>query len=171
MKTILSEKLPRILKNKTKLEKELNLKITNRGKEINIEGEPEDEYFGEKVIIALNFGFPYSSAISIKTEEKEFEILNIKDYARTKDLSRVRARIIGKKGRGIQTISALTKCNIELNENRVGIIGDAECIKNAIEAISSLTKGAKHSNVYSFLEKHQIQPVFDFGLKEEKKKK
>ena len=33
MKTILSEKLPRILKNKKRLEERLNIKITNRGKE------------------------------------------------------------------------------------------------------------------------------------------
>ena len=76
-----------------------------------------------------------------------------------------------KKGRGIKTLSDLTKCNIELKNNQVGIIGDAECIKNAIEALSSLTRGTKHGNVYSFLEKHQIQPIFDFGIKEVKKSK
>ena len=68
MKIILSEKLPRILKNKKRLEKKLNIKISNRGKEVQINGNPGDEYIAEKVIDALNFGFPFSTAISIKEE-------------------------------------------------------------------------------------------------------
>ena len=63
MKTILVEKLPRIIKNKKKLEEKLNVKITNRGKEVTISGSPEDEYIAEKVIDALNLGFDFSVAI------------------------------------------------------------------------------------------------------------
>ena len=73
MRTIISEKLPRIIKNKKKLEKILNIKITNRGKEVNIEGSPEDEYIAEKVIDAINFGFPFSYAVSIKKENGELK--------------------------------------------------------------------------------------------------
>ena len=55
MKKIISEKLPRILKNKKRLEKELLVKITNRGKEVFIDGDPEEEYYAEKVIESLEF--------------------------------------------------------------------------------------------------------------------
>ena len=82
MKTILSSKLPRILKNKTNLEKELNIKITNRGKEVMIESSPEQEYIAEKIIDALNFGFKFTEAIAIKEEDAIFEILNIKNHTR-----------------------------------------------------------------------------------------
>ena len=44
MEIIYSKKLPRILKNKKRLESLLGVKITNRGKEIKISGKPEDEY-------------------------------------------------------------------------------------------------------------------------------
>lgn len=165
MKTILSEKLPRILKNKKKLEVKLKIKITNRGKEIQINGKPEDEYIAEKVIDALNFGFPFSAAISIKDEDMEFEILNIKDYTSRKDLNRVRARIIGKGGKTLKTLSQLTKCHLEIKDNQIGVIGSPEIIKNAQEAIISIIKGSKQSNVYSYLEKHQPEPVLDLGLK------
>ena len=74
MKKIFSEKLPRILKNKKKLEKELNVKITNKGKDVFIESESEDEYSAEKVIDALNFGFPFEYALLIKKENFIFEI-------------------------------------------------------------------------------------------------
>jgi len=166
MKTIISEKFPRILKNKKRLESKLNIKILNRGKEVQIDGKPEEEYIAEKVIDALNFGFPFSIAISIKEENLEFEILNIKDHTTRKDLERVRARIIGEGGKTLKTLNQLTKCNFELKDNQVAIIGAPEYIENAQESKISIIKGAKQSNVYSHLEKNQLKPVLDLGLKE-----
>ena len=166
MQTIISEKLPRIIKNRKKLEEKLKVKISNRGKEVTIDGKPEDEYTAEKVIEALEFGFPFSVAMLIKEEDYVFEIINIKDHTTRKDLERVRARLIGKKGKTLQTLNQLTKCNFELKDNAIGIVGDAEYIRNAQEAIISLIKGSKQSNVYAHLEKHQVKPVVDLGLKE-----
>ena len=166
MKKIISPKIARIIKNKKKLEKILNLKITNRGKEVMIDGKSENEYFGQKVIDALNFGFPFSAAISIKTEGKDLDFMNIKEHTKKHDLERIRARIIGKAGRGLKTLSNLTNCALELNENKIGIIGDPEHVKHATEAIILMINGAKHGNVYKFLEKNRIKPVYDLGLKE-----
>ncbi|MBU2562665.1 MAG: hypothetical protein KKF68_03320 [Nanoarchaeota archaeon] len=165
MKTIISEKIARIIKNKKKLQEKLKVKITNRGKEVFITGKPENEYIAEKVIDALNFGFPYSSAMLIKSDEFEFEILNIKDYTKRKDLHRVRARIIGKGGRTLKTLTQLTKCYLEIKDNYIGIIGSPEQIKNAQNAIIAIIQGAKQSNVYKSLEKTQIKPLSDLGLK------
>jgi|TARA_Y100000034_G_scaffold122591_1_gene168233 ribosomal RNA assembly protein len=165
MKKIFSDKLLRIIKNKKRLEKDLNVKITNKGKEVFVEGESKDEYSAEKVIDALNFGFPFETALFIKKEDFIFEILNIKDYTKRKDLKRIRARIIGKEGRTLKTLQQLTKCYFELKDNYVGIIGNPEYLENAQEAIISIIKGAKHSNVYNSLEKNQTKPVVDLGLK------
>jgi len=166
MKKIISQKVARIIRNKKQLEKTLEIKITNRGKEVTIEGDPENEYFGEKVIDALNFGFPFSAAISIKEEEKDLEFLSIKDHTKSQDMERIRGRIIGKGGKGLRTLSNLSNCDIELNENKLGIIGDPENLKIAQEAIISMIKGSKHGNVYNLLEKNRIMPVDDLGLKE-----
>ncbi|MBT96940.1 MAG: KH domain-containing protein [Candidatus Pacearchaeota archaeon] len=165
MKTILSEKLPRILKNKKRLEERLNIKITNRGKEVSIEGKPENEYLAEKVIDAINFGFSLKTSMLIKEEDNIFEIINIKDYTKRKDLERIRARIIGTKGKTLKTLNELTKCHFELKDNHIGIIGDPEYIENAQNAIILIIKGSKQSNVYNFLEKHQIKDIVDLGLK------
>jgi len=165
MKTIISEKISKVIKKKKILEKELNVKIKNRGKEVFVEGNPENEYIAEKIIYALNFDFPFDTVLLIKNENFSFEILNIKDYTRRKDLEIVRARIIGKKGRTLKTLSNLTKCYFELKDNTVGIIGDVEYIKNAESAIIAIIKGAKQSNVYGFLEKHQPDKIIDLGLK------
>lgn len=171
MKTIISEKLPRIIKSRKILEKQLKVKITNRGKEVTITGKPEDEYIATKVIDAINFGFSIPRALLINKEDYIFEIINIKEHTKRKDLKRIRARIIGKKGQTLRTLEELSKCFFELKNNEIGILGHPEYMENAQESIIHLIKGAKHGNVYAYLEKHQIEPVLDLGLKEKKKRK
>jgi len=165
MKKLIIDKLLRITKSRKKLEKKLNVKITNRGREIYLEGKPEDEFTAEKVIDALNFGFPFSTALLIKENECEFEIINIKDHTNRKDLKRIRGRLIGKKGKTLKTLCDLTKCHFELKDNTIGIIGAPENIENAQEAVISIIKGSKQGNVYSYLEKHQVKQIKDLGLK------
>ena len=55
-------------RNKKKLQKEIDIKITNRGKEVFIEGTGEKEYYAEKVLDALNFGFRFNVAIKLADE-------------------------------------------------------------------------------------------------------
>lgn len=165
MKTIICEKIPRIIKNKKRLEKLLGVTIKNRGKEVTISGTPENEYIAEKVIDALEFGFPFSTALLIKSEDNVLEILNIKDYTKRKDLERIRARIIGKAGKTLKTLCDLTKCHFELKDNYVAIIGSSEFIENAQDAIISIIKGSKQTNVYKYLETHKVTEPDDLGLK------
>jgi KH domain-containing protein len=169
MKIIPLETNPRISKNRKKLEEELNVKISLKGKEISIEGNSEDEFIAEKVLEAIDFGFPLAAALLIKIEDYLFEIINIKDYTKRKDFGTIRARIIGKDGKTLRALSELSECYFEIKDNRVGIIGLPEYIKNAQDAIISIVQGSKQANVYSYLEKHHVQPVLDLGLKEKKK--
>ena len=166
MKTIYSDKIARVVKAKRKLQEILKIKIDFKDSEIIISGKPEDEYIAEKVIDALGFGFPFKEALSIKTEDKEFDILHIKDHTRRKDLKTIRARIIGRGGKALKTLTNLTNCHFELKENSVGIIGQAENIENGIEGIISIIRGSKHGDVYKGIERNQPQPIDDLGLKE-----
>lgn len=166
MEKLVCEKISRIIKNREKLEKLLNVKIKNRGKEVSIEGRAEDEYVAEKIIEALEFGFPFSTAMLLKEQDFMLEVINVKDHTKRKDLERIRARIIGRHGKTLKTLQTLTMCHFEIKDNHVGVIGDPEHIRNAHEAVISLIRGAKQSNVYSFLEKHQVKHVFDLGLKD-----
>jgi rRNA processing protein Krr1/Pno1 len=171
MTILISEDISQVVKSKKRLERLLNVKITIKNNEISVEGVPEDEYTAEKVIDAINFGFPISTALLIKTEDFLFEILDIKTYTHRKDFKTIRARIIGKEGKTLKTLNTLTECNFELKDNDVGIIGSPECIKNAQDAIILIVQGSKQANVYAFLEKRQVKPVLDLGLKEKKKRK
>ncbi len=156
-----------IKKNKKFLEKELNVKIEINDK-ITIEGDLLDEYLTEKIIEAINFGFSLETAMLIKKEDFLFEKINLKNYTKKKDFRRIRGRIIGKGGKALRILQDLTKCFFEINDNEVGIIGPPENIQNAQEAIISLIRGAKHSNVYFFLEKHKPKEIYDFGIKKKK---
>ncbi len=165
MKKIICDKIIRVIKNRKKLEIKLGVKIINRGKEVFITGKSENEHVAEKVIDALNFGFPFSTTMLIREEDFEFEIIKIKDYTKRNDLFRIRARIIGRNGKTLKTLSQLTGCFFEIKDNFIGVIGGPEYLKNAQEAIISIIKGSKQSNVYKLLEQHQIKEVIDLGLK------
>lgn len=165
MKLIISEKFPRIVRNKKKLEEKLGVRINNRGKEITIRGTSINEYPAEKVIEAIDFGFSLSNALLIKEEDFTFEVINIKDHTKRKDLERIRARLIGTQGKTLKTLHNLTNCNFELKDNQIGIIGNPEDIENAQNSVIAIIKGAKQSNVYSFLEKHHPETIVDWGLK------
>jgi ribosomal RNA assembly protein len=167
MKTLISEKIPRIIKNKKRLEKELNVKIENRGKETKINGTPEDEFIAEKVLDALNFGFPYKHALEIKRQGLEYEEINLKDHTKKHNYELIRGRIIGKSGKALKTLSNLSECYIEINENKIAMIGEPINIENAIQAMIQLIQGAKHGNVYKGLEKNQPKPIEDLGLRKE----
>lgn len=160
-----------IRKRQKKLSRTLKVKIRFEGNEVILEGKAEDEYIAEKVIEAINMGFPISTALEIKEKDFLFEALNMKDYTKKRDFQRIRARIIGTRGRVLRTLCDLTNCNFEVKDSFAGIIGAPEYLQNAQNAIISIIRGAKHSNVYSFLEKHRIKPVVDFALKPVKKKK
>jgi ribosomal RNA assembly protein len=166
MKKIISDATGKILKSKKAIEKTLGVKITNRGKEVFIEGGAVNEYEAGQVIDAINFGFSVPHALLIKKENLMFEILNIKDFTNRKDLERIRGRIIGTKGKTLATLSQLTDCLFEMKDNEVGIIGDPERIKSAQDAVISLIKGTKQSNVYKHLEKYRPEKIVDLGLKE-----
>lgn len=165
MKVIISEKFPRIVRNKKRLGEKLGVRINNRGKEIVIEGTSINEYAAEKVIEAIDFGFSLSTALLIKEEDFTFEVINIKDHTKRKDLERIRARLIGTQGKTLKTLHDLTNCSFELKDNRIGIIGNPEDIENAQNAAVAIIKGSKQSNVYNLLEKHHPKPIADWGLK------
>lgn len=170
MQTLILDKVPRVIKGKKVLERELNVKLTLKGNIVEIEGNSVDEYLAEKIIEAIDFGFPFRTALLIKEEDLLFERINIKTHTKRTDFMRIRARIIGKDGKTLKTLTTLTDCFFEIKNNEVGIIGNPENIETANQAIISLIKGAKQSNVYSYLEKHQPQEIIDLGLKEVKKK-
>lgn len=155
MQEIYIEPLLKVIKNKSTLEKELNVRITNKGKNVFVDGSAEKEFIAIEVLRAINIGFSIDQALLLKQNNTILQILNIKDITKRKDLGRVRGRIIGTDSRTINTIKKLTTCDIALHDNKVGIIGNAEEIEDAIQAVTSIIQGSKQGNVYSRLERQR----------------
>ncbi len=155
------------MKEKRLLKSKLKIKIKNKKNNIIIDGKAENEYIAEQVLNAIDFGFPAKIAVLITEEDLIFEKIYIKKLTKKQNMKAIRARIIGKKGKTLNTLQNLSNCYIILRdeENEIGIIGRVEDIKNLNDAIESLVKGSKQGNVYAFLEKNQSKPELDLGLK------
>jgi len=161
MQEIYVENLKELIRAKNKLVKALKVKITNKGKNIFIEGNAENEFITIEILKAVNTGFSIDTALLIKEDNANLQILNIKDLTKRHDLERVRARIIGTHGKTLKTLQNLTNCNFSLHNNQIGIIGDAKEIEDAIQSIKSLVQGSKQGNVYGRLERHRKEKRLD----------
>ena len=143
----------KVMQNKKTIEQKFKIKISKKGKIIFLEGGAEAEFLATQFIEAINTGFTVTKAYSLAEENFIFEKINIKDVTKRHDLERVRARIIGTKGKVLGTLEELTNCYISQHDNSVGILGKEEDVPLAKNAIIRIIEGAKHSNVYAYLEK------------------
>jgi len=175
MEKLYYESIGKIKKNKEKLEKALNVKISFSGKNVNVSGKAVDEYVACQVLEALTLGFTTNEALLLQEEDCILEKIHIKDLTKRHDLQRIRGRIIGTKGKTKEIIENLSNCLVCIHDNTIGIIGQAEDIERAMQGVKSIIQGSKQSKVYSYLErergKAKKEQFEDLGLKTKEKKK
>ncbi len=164
MKLLIVNNTRRIKIQKNKIEKNLGVKISIRGKEVSISGKEINEYDACNALSAIDSGFSPDVALLLKDENYMLETLNIKKHSKKQNLKRIRGLIIGEKGRTRELIQELSNCFIKINSNIVSIVGRIEDIETASQAVISLIKGAKHSSVYSYLEKSRKLKKYDEDL-------
>jgi ribosomal RNA assembly protein len=107
------------------------------------------------MIRAIGRGFSPEKAFRLLKDDVYFTLMDIRDYVgkSPKHVRRVRARIIGRKGKTRMLIEELTDVNVSIYGNTVGIIGERLEMGMAVTAVEMLLKGSEHAAVYSFLEK------------------
>jgi len=148
-------------KGKTKDEicKKCNVKIEIESKtgEITISSTSKDfdEYGALKardIIRAISSGFSPERAFRILNEEILFQVLDLRNFtSTTNSTNRVKGRIIGEKGKARKNLEELTNTSISIYGHTVGLIGDYEETKLAIDAIMLLINGRSHKSVYEML--------------------
>ncbi len=145
---------PRKIKKATpKIEKKIKIKISVKGNKANIKGNELNEFLTAKIIQAIDFGFDLENAFLLLNEDFNLKFINIKDFTRRQNLKEVRGRIIGRAGRAKATIEQLTGGAIVVHGNKIGLIVDSEHLDASVQAIQNLIKGAKHANVFAYLER------------------
>lgn len=136
-----------------KILQKVDVKIeVKRGNAI-LDGTEVNEFMAEKIIQALDFGFDIEDAIGLVNEDVNIDYINIKEHTHRKNLTEIRSRIIGTEGKAKRAIETLTGAAVVIHNNVVGIISDADHMPHAIQGIISLIQGAKHSNVFSYIER------------------
>ena len=139
------------------------------GGSVTVKGSELDEFLVEKIVRAIDFGFDIDDALLLLNEEFVLEFVDVKSNTRRKNLRDVRSRIIGTEGRAKRTIEKLTGSAVVIQDNRVGVIVDADHLSATIQGIEGLIGGSKHGNVFGYLERQGTKVgrgADDLGLKE-----
>ncbi len=160
---VLTEEKAKMLRCKKdwieRIEKLSNCKISLEEQEVTIEGEdPLIVLRVKEVIRALNRGFDLESALYLLDESYFLEVINVKDYGKTRNRRIVlKGRVIGKKGSIKRMIEDYTNTKISIHGNTIAIIGKWDNLLIARKAIEMILEGKMHSTVKKFLEENVIE--------------
>jgi ribosomal RNA assembly protein len=106
------------------------------------------------IVQAMARGFSEERAFRLLDDDVYIEILDIKDFARSKNrVAQVRARLIGTRGKTRRIIEELTGVEVSVWGHTVAMIGGSFEMAIAREALIMLLRGSEHKTVYRFLER------------------
>jgi ribosomal RNA assembly protein len=107
------------------------------------------------IVRAIALGFSPDKAFRLLDEDQILVVVDLKQHVGDSQnhLKRVKARIIGERGRARRTLEEMTGTDIVVGEYHVAIIGDYERAMAAKQAIEMLVQGRMHSTVYRHLER------------------
>lgn len=146
---------------KAMLEKKckVKLEIGHEG-DVSISSKDEDglaEWKALDVVKAIGRGFNPRVAINLLKEDYVLSVIDLYEVLRRKeaDVRRVKARVIGEKGKAWRTIELLTNTRLSVYGKTIAIMGLEEDVSLASRGISMIIDGASHANVYRFLERER----------------
>jgi ribosomal RNA assembly protein len=142
------------------LESELGVQLSVDSKEglvtVKVESaQKTDPFSATRVIEAIGRGFSPQRARRLLNEGAALEVIDLRDYAgrSVNSLERIRGRVIGLKGKSRRVIEELTACYLSVYGRTVAIIGEADEVRLASDAVRSLATGSQHKTVYNALQK------------------
>jgi ribosomal RNA assembly protein len=118
------------------------------------------------IVQAMARGFSEERAFHLLDDDAYIEILDIKDFARSRNrVAQVRARLIGTRGKTRRIMEELTGVDVSVWGHTVAMIGGAFEMAIAREAMIMLLRGSEHKTVYRFLERKRADlKVYQMGF-------
>ncbi len=157
---------------KRRLEEETGTQITvdSETGEVTIDesraGDPVLVLKARDAVLAVGRGFSEERALRLLREDDYLEVLDIKDFAHSKNrIAQVKARIIGSHGKTRRILEELTGVDVSVSGHTVALIGDSFQMAIAREAVLMLLRGSEHATVYRFLERKRADlKAWQMGL-------
>jgi len=153
---------------KRELENRTHTTITIDSKEglVKVEGTEENTISllrAVEIINAINRGFSPERAFEmIEDEDLLLEVIDLGGMTdNSRQLDRLRGRIIGKDGRAREQIEDMTDVEISVFGKTIALIGYPEALKTARAAIDMLIEGVPHENVFAFLDRKKKESKQD----------
>ena len=130
----------------------VKLRISSSGT-VSIRGKDALEVMTAKnVIEAIARGFNPVIAKALLNEDSSFVVMHVEDYiGKRTDLDRIRGVLIGAEGKSRRILEDATSTHISIQGKTVAIIGPAEGVSKARQAVEMFLTGARHATVYKFL--------------------
>ncbi len=147
---------------KKKIEKDMHVKLDINDETVSLSGKSEDIYFARQIVHAIGRGFSPEHAFLLEKDNYALDIISLRDVCKNKNnLVRVRARIIGEKGRVKKEIERATDTHISVYGWSVGIIGPIETIHFAHYLIEKIIEGARLTSVLNEAARIRKQILID----------
>lgn len=114
-------------------------------------------------VSAVGRGFSPEKAMMVLEDDWYLEVIDIREYVGKKPahIARMRARVIGTKGKTRRLFEELTGAYMSVYGNTIAIIGDTLQLDIARRALDMLLSGSEHSAVYKFLESKRAEIKID----------
>lgn len=131
--------------------------FNERTKTYNVipKGNPYDAMKATNVIKAIGLGFNVSDALKLLSDEYELETIDLKDITGKDqdDMRRIKARVIGEKGKTRKFIEEYTGVIMSIHESYISFIGPFDQVNVARKAVELIIVGKEHQSVYKYLDR------------------
>ena len=131
------------------------IEVSDEG-EVEITGEPVDEFFGKTVIRAIGRGFEAHKAVKLLNDEYGFNLIDLRDFTSKPDaMTRIKGRLIGEKGKAKKIVEEEGECDLAIYGHTIGVIAKLETLDVATTAVFKIIEGQPHQAVYLYLERNR----------------
>lgn len=142
------------IKRKIEAKTKAKLEVDSGEGEVTVSGEGENFFKAADIVKAIGRGFSPERAFTLLKDDYLFKIIDITEYAGKNQSNQKakRGRVIGREGTARADIEKRTHCLLSVHGKTVAIIGLADEIDKAVQAVEMLLEGAKHETMEMFLE-------------------